>query len=290
MAWYIQQKIKELGPRKRNSSSYCETEEHAKLYMQTRPYYPEQLYTRILEFGDECGMGRELAVDVGCGAGWNTCKLSEMFDKVIGVDPCPDEWKNAKWQPMPSNVEYRTSSAENLAFLEDSSVDLLTAATALHYFEHAAFFAEAERVLKPGGVIAAWSYNYPEITGCQEAMPDYYLEIQEEDLKQYYTYFYQLCDNNYHDIHVPMQDHIRLDNAAHHHREASIKEIVALMKSYVPLQKYMKEHPQPQDQHVIEKLQNGLTDILQKKFPEKSIDSKHQISISFYMILARKMI
>lgn len=40
-------------------------------------------------------------------------------------------------------------------------MDLATAAQALHWFDAAAFFSEARRVLAPGGAIAIWGYGDP---------------------------------------------------------------------------------------------------------------------------------
>jgi SAM-dependent methyltransferase len=46
-------------------------------------------------------------------------------------------------------------------------VDLITVAQAVHWFDLPAFYREAERVLKPGGVLAVWAYavfaSTPEI-------------------------------------------------------------------------------------------------------------------------------
>lgn len=47
----------------------------------------------------------------------------------------------------------RKGTAEELPF-PDGSVDLLTAATAAHWFDQSRFLAEAKRVLKPRGCIA----------------------------------------------------------------------------------------------------------------------------------------
>lgn len=43
---------------------------------------------------------------------------------------------------------------------EENSVDLITVATAVHWFDLPRFYAIANRLLrKPGGIIAVWSYN-----------------------------------------------------------------------------------------------------------------------------------
>ena len=54
-------------------------------------------------------------------------------------------------------MSYAIAPAERMP-VQDASVDLVTAAAAAHWFTHDAFHAEARRVLKPGGVIALWTY------------------------------------------------------------------------------------------------------------------------------------
>lgn len=56
------------------------------------------------------------------------------------------------------NVEWRVAAAEE-GGLETASVDLITVAQALHWFDLPRFWAEARRVIKPGGVLAVWSYG-----------------------------------------------------------------------------------------------------------------------------------
>jgi SAM-dependent methyltransferase len=69
-------------------------------------------------------------------------------------------------------VEYRVAAAERSG-LETGSVDLVTVAQALHWFDLPAFYTEARRVLVPRGVIAAWTYrgaglDDPRLTGAVE--------------------------------------------------------------------------------------------------------------------------
>ena len=46
----------------------------------------------------------------------------------------------------------------------ENSVDLVTVATAVHYFDLPMFYSVVNRVLrKPGGVVAVWSYYLPEV-------------------------------------------------------------------------------------------------------------------------------
>lgn len=62
----------------------------------------------------------------------------------------------------------RVGSALSLP-VPDQSVNLITAATCLHWLNKDLFFSEVKRVLKPGGVLAVYSSNaiYP-VTGDME--------------------------------------------------------------------------------------------------------------------------
>jgi len=41
-------------------------------------------------------------------------------------------------------------------------VDLVTVASAIHWFDLEKFYAEVRRVVKPGGTVAVWTYYTPE--------------------------------------------------------------------------------------------------------------------------------
>jgi len=54
------------------------------------------------------------------------------------------------------------SVAEKLP-VEENSVTLIQVATALHWLNYEKFYRECDRVLVPGGVIAAFSYTVKDI-------------------------------------------------------------------------------------------------------------------------------
>jgi len=52
-----------------------------------------------------------------------------------------------------------TSSAPPSRRPHDASVDLVTVALALHWFDHDRFYADVRRVVRPSGDLACWTYH-----------------------------------------------------------------------------------------------------------------------------------
>ncbi|MEP6938843.1 MAG: class I SAM-dependent methyltransferase [Rudaea sp.] len=123
---------------------------HAQAYRDARPTYPTALYAWLAQESPD----RQLAWDVGCGNGQASVALAAHFARVIGTDPSANQIAGA--QPQ-ANVEYRVEPAERSS-LADASASVVTVAQALHWFDFAPFYAEVRRVLRPGGMLAAWSY------------------------------------------------------------------------------------------------------------------------------------
>lgn len=123
----------------------------ASRYAQFRPGYPDDLFERLAASAP----GRALAWEAGCGSGQATVSLARHFDQVIATEPSASQLAHA---PPLANVEYRCEPAESSS-LEGQSVDLAVVAQAMHWFDLSRYFAELERVLKPGGLFASWCYQ-----------------------------------------------------------------------------------------------------------------------------------
>jgi SAM-dependent methyltransferase len=123
---------------------------HAGIYHEARPTYPPALFDWLAAQAPSC----ELAWDAGCGNGQASVALAAHFTQVFASDPSATQIANAQACP---HIDYRVEPAEQCS-LVDASADLVTVAQALHWFEHARFYAEVRRVLKPDGVFAAWTY------------------------------------------------------------------------------------------------------------------------------------
>jgi SAM-dependent methyltransferase len=123
---------------------------HAGVYHEARPTYPDALFDWLAREAAQRG----LVWDAGCGNGQASVALAQHFARVHATDPSAPQIGNAEAR---ANIDYRVEPAEQCS-LGDGSADLVTVAQALHWFDHARFNAEVRRVLKPGGVFAAWSY------------------------------------------------------------------------------------------------------------------------------------
>lgn len=124
-------------------------------YAKFRPQYPRALF----QFIESVSPDNRLALDLASGNGQAAIALAEFFEKVIGIDA--SEKQIASAQPH-GGVEYHIASAESTG-LPSHSCDALTVAQALHWFDLAAFYAEARRILRPRGVLAVWAYTHLQI-------------------------------------------------------------------------------------------------------------------------------
>ncbi len=120
-------------------------------YADFRPCYPAGLFAWL---ASQCP-AHALAWDCGAGSGQASVALAAHFTRVHATDASADQIAHAERHAA---VDYTVAPAERSG-LPDASADLVTVAQALHWFDLPSFCSEVRRVLKPGGVIAAWTYG-----------------------------------------------------------------------------------------------------------------------------------
>lgn len=130
----------------------------ASSYAKYRPSYPAELFDQLSELCPE----RHLAVDFATGNGQAARDLADRFTHVVGVDISSEQITHAAKKP---NISYLVSPVENFIEVEsrpaDGTVDLITVAEAVHWFDLDKFYSLARRLLKPTGLLAVWGYNMP---------------------------------------------------------------------------------------------------------------------------------
>lgn len=124
-------------------------------YAAYRPTYDPAMIAWIAEYAP----GHSLAWDCGTGNGQAAVLLANHFDRVIATDPSEKQIASATQR---ERVTYALAD-EVAPFIADGSTDLVTVAQAIHWFNLDRFYAEVNRVLRPQGVIAVWSYGKPAV-------------------------------------------------------------------------------------------------------------------------------
>ena len=120
-------------------------------YALHRPSYP----AAMIDWLAGLAPATELAWDCAAGNGQAATLLADRFARVVATDQSEAQIAHARPH---SRVEYRVAPAERSG-LAAATVDLVTVAQALHWLPLEAFYPEVERVLKPAGVFAAWTYT-----------------------------------------------------------------------------------------------------------------------------------
>jgi SAM-dependent methyltransferase len=131
-------------------------------YAAARPHYPRALFEYLVGLCPDA----QRAWDCGTGSGQAAVALAEWFAEVDATDVSPQQIANA----VPhARVRYSTQPAEGTDF-PNACFSLVTVAQALHWFDFGRFWPEVHRVLRPGGIFAAWTYTTPFVSAALDAI------------------------------------------------------------------------------------------------------------------------
>lgn len=165
----------------------------AKDYAHYRPRYPDTLFAALADVAP----GHECAWDCATGNGQAAAGLAPYFTRVVATDASSAQIAAATG---PSNVQFSVATAE-ASGLPDASLDLLLVAQAAHWFDLPAFYAEAERVLRPGGVLALLTYS--GVHTADEGINQLLREFHQVTMGPYWPAERAYVENDYRDLPFP---------------------------------------------------------------------------------------
>ena len=198
---------------------------HASIYQRFRPHYPVELFQYLAGLCEN----PQLVWDCGTGNGQAAWGLSEHFQQVIATDPSQSQIEQSRAHPR---IRYRLATAEESG-LEDHSTDLLCIAQALHWFDFQRFYPEAKRVLKKGGLIAAWSYGLPSLS---EELDHLILYFHDEMLRGFWKQENEFVTRSYTTIPFPFPE-IPSPNFQME-KEGNFEDLLGLLESWSAVQRY----------------------------------------------------
>ena len=196
-------------------------------YSKYRPDYPQELYDFILSEVKE----KQTAWDCGTGNGQAAVVLSQYFEKIYATDPSAEQIKNAIQK---SNIEYSVASAEN-SNLPANSVNLITVAQALHWFDFTKFFAEVKRVAKPDTLLSVWSY---ELCKVDEETDKIFMRFYRNILEDYWAPERKHVENAYSDIPFPFKE--VKEQIFYMKKQWNLQDFMGYLSTWSAVQKYIK--------------------------------------------------
>jgi len=137
-------------------------------YRRYRPHYPAEVFSGFLAALREQGAAELGAiVDIGCGAGHSAASFLRAGGaaRVIGVDPDPAMLEEARL--LVPGLETRAGTGEATG-LDASSAAGILVGSALHWMHPERARDEFLRLLRPGGAILAFEYQFPKALALPE--------------------------------------------------------------------------------------------------------------------------
>lgn len=197
-------------------------------YARFRPTYPAALFDYLAGLSPQ----RNLAWDCATGNGQAARALASHFSQVVGTDASSGQIAAAD---AADNIHYLVATAE-ASGLADQSVDLISVAQALHWFDLGRFYREVRRVLTPAGVLAVWSYNLLRIDPAIDALLDAYYW---HTLRPYWPPERKWIENGYRDLAFPFRE----EEAPSFSMTANwrLEQLLGYLGTWSATQRYCKE-------------------------------------------------
>jgi len=213
-------------------------------YASFRPDYPSELFDWLASVSPQC----EVAWDCACGSGQAARLLAGRFALVVASDASAIQIAAAE---DTVGVRYVVAPAEP-APLATGSVDLVVVAQALHWFVGEPFFAEVRRVVRPGGVFAAWTYALPHFQS--EPIEQVVHHFIADLLGPYWPHEIRHVLDGYHNIELPFAE---IDAPAFEMRVAwTLERFLAFVRTWSGVRRFVEENREDPVKHLGAELEN----------------------------------
>lgn len=219
----------------------------ASLYAKARPTYPDALISYLLSITKSF----HTLWDVGTGNGQLAALLAPYFDQVIATDISKEQLTNAIQK---SNIKYLVQPAESSSF-KDQSVDLITIAQAVHWFDLDKFYNEVKRVLSPNGVIAVVGYPLIKVNEEIDKVIDY---LHDDILGSYWDPECSYLDEHYLTLPFPFKE-IPLPSLSSH-LEWDFEHLVTFLKTWSGVRHFINKNSINPLEEIIPMLKNTWGD------------------------------
>jgi SAM-dependent methyltransferase len=225
---------------------------HAADYAASRPTYPDELFRYLASLASS----HQLAWDCATGNGQAALSLAGYFEKVLATDASSGQIAAATAHAA---VEYRVATAESPG-LDAASVDIVTVAQALHWFDIPGFFTTCAEVLKPSGLLAVWCYGQCTISPQLDSIVS---NLYEETLGSYWPTERRLVEEQYRSIQFPLT---RLTDVPQFAMRLTwtAQQLLDYLSSWSATRRYMQERGNDPIHAISTEVQSAWGDSLEK--------------------------
>ncbi|MEO7177168.1 MAG: class I SAM-dependent methyltransferase [Saprospiraceae bacterium] len=196
-------------------------------YQLFRPIYPSSWYEAWMHLVQN----RTMAWDCATGNGQTARDLLPFFPSIAATDISDQQLKKAFADPR---IHYSVASAEHNDF-PDKYFDLVTVSQAAHWFDLQAFYAELERTIRPGGLLAIWGYHLPRFG---DQIDEVVNEFYEGTLGSSWDEARKHIDSYYSDLYFPYTD-LKLP-IFQMEMSFSLDQLIGYLSTWSALQTYRK--------------------------------------------------
>jgi len=213
-------------------------------YVAYRPTYPEPLF----QFLAGLCKRHELAWDAGTGSGQAAQGLASRFREVQATDASADQLRQV---PNVRNVT-DSEAREHHRALHRHSVDLITVAQAIHWFDRKRFYDEVRRVLHRDGWLAYWCYHLPRVNPEVDREID---RLYSEVLGRYWDLERRVVETGYRTIEFPFREQPAPEFEIH--REWRCDDLLGYLSSWSATQHFIRREKRDPITENAERIRNA---------------------------------